>query len=135
MSRYSDHTPVRVKCIAWLTIALQVAFPSAITFTPFIAQAASHNAAAAPAQKTTVYTLKAGETTATVAAKFNISLSALRTLNQFRTFARSFDHLRPGDELDVPQTVPSTAHADAPAAKTPTKKIRCPACCQKRALY
>lgn len=31
-----------------------------------------------------------------------MSYESLRKLNQFRTFARSFEHLQPGDEIDVP---------------------------------
>lgn len=48
------------------------------------------------------YTLLAGEDADLVARRFGISVEALRKLNQFRTFARGFDHIRPGDEVDVP---------------------------------
>lgn len=34
-----------------------------------------------------------------------IDTPLLRKLNQFRTFARGFDNVRPGDELDVPAQV------------------------------
>ncbi|EGJ04554.1 bacterial group 1 Ig-like protein [Escherichia coli D9] len=40
-----------------------------------------------------------------VAERFGISVAELRKLNQFRTFARGFDNVRPGDELDVPAQV------------------------------
>lgn len=40
-----------------------------------------------------------------VAERFSISVAELRKLNQFRTFARGFDNVRQGDELDVPAQV------------------------------
>lgn len=40
-----------------------------------------------------------------VAERFGISVAELRKLNQFRTFARDFDNVRQGDELDVPAQV------------------------------
>lgn len=40
-----------------------------------------------------------------VAECFGISVAELRKLNQFRTFARGFDNVRQGDELDVPAQV------------------------------
>lgn len=40
-----------------------------------------------------------------VAERFGISVAELRKLNQFRTFARGFDNVRQGDELDVPAQV------------------------------
>lgn len=40
-----------------------------------------------------------------VAERFGISVAELRKLNQFRTFARGFDNVRQGDELDVPVQV------------------------------
>lgn len=40
-----------------------------------------------------------------VAERFGISVAELRKLNQFRTFARGFNNVRQGDELDVPAQV------------------------------
>lgn len=40
-----------------------------------------------------------------VVERFGISVAELRKLNQFRTFARGFDNVRQGDELDVPAQV------------------------------
>ncbi|WP_380182555.1 inverse autotransporter beta domain-containing protein [Kalamiella sp. sgz302252] len=61
--------------------------------------------------------MQQSETVKSVAQKYNISLETLRKLNQFRTFARGFDHLQPGDELDVPRTpLPAVKwHDEAPA--------------------
>ena len=55
-----------------------------------------------PNVKTIPYTLGALETPSTVAARFGITVDELRRLNQFRTFARGFDNVRQGDEIDVP---------------------------------
>lgn len=51
---------------------------------------------------TRVYTLVKGEDVNSVAGTYNMTLDALRQLNQFRTFAHGFDHLQPGDQIDVP---------------------------------
>ncbi|EQB7290254.1 hypothetical protein FYK26_19155 [Escherichia albertii] len=55
-----------------------------------------------PNVRTTPYMLGALESPQTVAARFGITVDELRRLNQFRTFARCFDNVRQGDELDVP---------------------------------
>ncbi|EME1582777.1 Ig-like domain-containing protein [Escherichia coli] len=54
---------------------------------------------------TVPYTLGALESAQSVAERFDISVAELRKLNQFRTFARGFDNVRQGDELDVPAQV------------------------------
>ncbi|ELO6559554.1 inverse autotransporter adhesin YeeJ [Escherichia coli] len=54
---------------------------------------------------TVPYTLGALESAQSVAERFGISVAELRKLNQFRTFARGFDNVRQGDELDVPAQV------------------------------
>lgn len=84
--------------LVWLNIAVQTAFPLAVAFTPAIT-------AAAPQQRTQVYTLAAGENAASVAKKYNLTLEQLRQLNQlnqFLTFTPGLNGLRPGDEVDVP---------------------------------
>ncbi|HGM5307322.1 TPA: inverse autotransporter beta domain-containing protein, partial [Serratia marcescens] len=48
------------------------------------------------------YVLREGESVDSVAARYNMTPEALRKLNQFRTFANGWGHLRAGDELDVP---------------------------------
>lgn len=91
--------------LTWLTVAIQGAFPIACAFTPALAVARQHflmQSADAVAIRTQVYTLGQAETAAGVAQKYNMSVEALRKLNQLRTFAHGFDRLQPGDELDVP---------------------------------
>ena len=66
---------------------------------PVPAQIAIANANTVP------YTLGALESAQSVAERFGISVAELRKLNQFRTFARGFDNVRQGDELDVPAQV------------------------------
>ncbi|MCZ8638790.1 inverse autotransporter beta domain-containing protein [Escherichia albertii] len=66
----------------------------------------THQSASTPSTqpnvRTTPYMLGALESPQTVAARFGITVDELRRLNQFRTFARGFDNVRQGDELDVP---------------------------------
>ncbi|WP_245394502.1 inverse autotransporter adhesin IatC [Escherichia coli] len=63
--------------------------------------------------KTIPYTLGALESPPTVAARFGITVDELRRLNQFRTFARGFDNVRQGDEIDVP-----LINSNSPEART-----------------
>lgn len=63
--------------------------------------------------------LEGGETAQSVADKFGVSIDALRVLNQFRTFAKGFDNIGPGDELDVPVKV-----SDTPAEKTAQNDVQ-----------
>lgn len=72
---------------------------NAATQQPVPAQFAIANANTVP------YTLGALESAQSVAERFGISVAELRKLNQFRTFARGFDNVRQGDELDVPAQV------------------------------
>ncbi|WP_249042830.1 inverse autotransporter beta domain-containing protein [Pantoea stewartii] len=92
--------------LAWLNIAVQAAFPLAVAFTPVMAGAGEQHFLQQPAplsaQRTQVYTLGAGETAASVAKKFHLTLGQLREINEFRTFAHGLNGLRPGDEVDVP---------------------------------
>ncbi|MGS0640059.1 hypothetical protein, partial [Citrobacter sp. VF227] len=48
------------------------------------------------------YTLGGGETAASVAKKFHLTLDQLREINQLRTFAHGLNGLRAGDDVDVP---------------------------------
>ncbi|HCR4009775.1 TPA: inverse autotransporter beta domain-containing protein [Morganella morganii] len=118
-----DHISVRVRLLAWLNIGVQVIFPLAITFTPFVAGAGSDGRflqdTAHTRLQTRSYTLGPGETAASVAASFNMTVDALRRLNQLRTFAHGFDNLQLGDELNVPLApLPTVIWEDAPSAET-----------------
>ncbi|TPW46849.1 LysM peptidoglycan-binding domain-containing protein, partial [Serratia sp. SRS-8-S-2018] len=115
-SKHTGVLPRRLKALTWINIGIQACFPLAVTFTPTIAAASSLlQQPAKSTPQTQPYTLTTGETTASVAKKFNISLTDLRKLNQFRTFAHGFDHLKPGDELDVPAPSRATDATKAPA--------------------
>lgn len=95
-----------LRCLAWLNIAVQTAFPLAVAFTPVMAGAGEQHflqqSTPQPAQRTQVYTLGAGETAASVAKKFHLTLDQLREINQLRTFAHGLNGLRAGDDVDVP---------------------------------
>ncbi|EFJ1928058.1 inverse autotransporter adhesin-like protein YeeJ [Escherichia coli] len=93
---------------AGICLVTQLVFPmtvaaqgvvNAATQQPVPTQIAIANANTVP------YTLGALELAQSVAERFGISLAELRKLNQFRTFARGFDNVRQGDELDVPAQV------------------------------
>ncbi|HHH7803036.1 TPA: inverse autotransporter adhesin YeeJ [Escherichia coli] len=93
---------------AGICLITQLAFPmaaaaqgvvNAATQQPVPAQIAIANANTVP------YTLGALESAQSVAERFGISVAELRKLNQFCTFARGFDNVRQGDELDVPAQV------------------------------
>ena len=105
-----------VKVITWFSIITQIAFPLAGTFTPIVAVAGSSksllvNTDERPVMRTQVYTLSSGESIESVAKKYNITIPALRQLNQLRTFAHGFNHLQSGDELDVPSApLPTVKH-------------------------
>ncbi|EJF5505636.1 inverse autotransporter beta domain-containing protein [Salmonella enterica] len=92
--------------LAWLNIAVQAAFPLSVAFSPVMAGAGEQHflqqRAPLSAQRTQVYTLDAGETAASVAKKFHLTLDQLRELNQLRTFAHGLNGLQPGDDVDVP---------------------------------
>lgn len=120
-------SPPLARGVAWSQVALQAAFPLAMAFTPAVmardADRVPLSASAFPAQ-TVPYILRAGETVAQVAKQHGMTVEELRKLNEFRTFARGFDHLKAGDELDVPAArhdgTPRSPFAvdqgDAPAA-------------------
>lgn len=93
---------------AGICLVTQLVFPmaaaaqgvvNAATQQPVPAQIPIANANTVP------YTLGALESAQSVAERFGISVAELRKLNQFRTFARGFDNVRQGDELDVPAQV------------------------------
>ncbi|MGS0639439.1 hypothetical protein, partial [Citrobacter sp. VF227] len=86
--------------LAWLNIAVQTAFPLVVAFTPVMAGAGEQHflqqSTPQPAQRTQVYTLGGGETAASVAKKFHLTLDQLREINQLRTFAHGLNGLRAG---------------------------------------
>ncbi|MCK8148097.1 inverse autotransporter beta domain-containing protein [Citrobacter sedlakii] len=92
--------------LVWFNVAVQAVLPLAIAFTPVMAGADELHFLQQPAplsaQRTQVYTLGTGETAASVAKKYHLTLDQLRELNQLRTFARGLNGLRPGDDVDVP---------------------------------
>ncbi|HGM5486408.1 TPA: inverse autotransporter beta domain-containing protein, partial [Serratia marcescens] len=112
-SKPTDVSLRRWRALTWINIGIQACFPLAVSFTPTIAAASSLLQKSAPAQ-TQAYTLTTGETVATVAKKYNISQAELRKLNQFRSFAHGFDHLKAGDELDVPAAPLQVGNGAAP---------------------
>ncbi|HFI6144923.1 Ig-like domain-containing protein [Escherichia coli] len=85
--------------LVFLMAAAAQGVVNAATQQPVPAQIAIANANTVP------YTLGALESAQSVAERFGISVAELRKLNQFRTFARGFDNVRQGDELDVPAQV------------------------------
>ncbi|EDL8432105.1 invasin [Salmonella enterica subsp. diarizonae] len=115
--------------LAWLNIAVQAAFPLVVAFTPVMAGAGEQHFLLQPAplsaQRTQVYTLGAGETAASVAKKFHLTLDQLREINQLRTFAHGLNGLQSGDTVDVPlmtakdkKTVSGTSTASPSTAGT-----------------
>ncbi|EJD5572536.1 Ig-like domain-containing protein [Escherichia coli] len=89
---------------AGICLITQTIFPVMAAAPTHINPAHSDTAASLilPKVKTIPYTLGALESPPTVAARFGITVDELRRLNQFRTFARGFDNVRQGDEIDVP---------------------------------
>ncbi|HGW9893206.1 TPA: inverse autotransporter adhesin IatC [Escherichia coli] len=89
---------------AGICLITQTIFPVMAAAPTHINPAHSDTAASLilPNVKTIPYTLGALESPPTVAARFGITVDELRRLNQFRTFARGFDNVRQGDEMDVP---------------------------------
>ncbi|MGG4609552.1 Ig-like domain-containing protein [Providencia sp. Me31A] len=104
-----EPVPQHYKLITWLNIITQISFPLACTFTPIMASSSNnynHKLLSSTAllnyRQTQPYILKKGESITTVAKQYNMSVDSLRKLNQFRTFARPFEQLKSGDELDIP---------------------------------
>ncbi|WP_210769478.1 LysM peptidoglycan-binding domain-containing protein [Candidatus Symbiopectobacterium sp. 'North America'] len=98
---------LRLKSFVWLQMAFHVCFLLSATLTPSIVTANDElrflqRPAGQSGLQTQNYVLSPGETTASVAKKFNISLDELRKLNQFRTYSHDFEQLQPGEKLEVP---------------------------------
>ncbi|EJX6512931.1 inverse autotransporter beta domain-containing protein, partial [Salmonella enterica] len=129
----SSHPPADVtfspglRRLAWLNIAVQAVFPLTVAFTPVMAGAGEQHflqqRAPLSAQRTQVYTLRAGETATSVAKKFHLTLDQLRELNQLRTFAHGLNGLRPGDDVDVPlMTAKDKKTASGASAASPSSE-------------
>ena len=127
----SDVPSSCLRRVAWVTIAIQAAL--VVAFTPAIAgvdsgQHVFPSPPTPPLLHTQTYRLADGETVDSVAQKYHLTPAALRQLNQLRTFAHGFDHLQPGDELDVPiAPLPQVQWHDepavAPAADDPAQRV------------
>lgn len=91
-----------------LTICIQIALPVMSGIIPAV-HAASINDI-----RTTTYTLTQGESAASVAHKYHLTLDELKKLNQLRTFSHGFEHLQPGDELEVPAAPLTNALPQSP---------------------
>ncbi|HDL6964653.1 TPA: LysM peptidoglycan-binding domain-containing protein, partial [Yersinia enterocolitica] len=85
-----------------MNILFQLAFPLSLSFTPARAMAP-----ASPHQQTAFaskpYVLAPGENVKTVAKTYGLSVDELKKINQYRTFAKPFNALTAGDEIDVPR--------------------------------
>lgn len=101
---------------------IQILLPLANAFTPAILHASTDSDT--KEFKTRKYKLASGETAASVARHFNLSVNQLYRLNDNRTFPNGFDSLRPGDEIQVPErpllSLP-TLMADSANHETGTK--------------
>lgn len=94
----------------WTTLLMQTFTPLALSLTPIlVAKAedprmliANPDAMELSGVETRPYVLKSGETVALVAKQYGLTITQLKRLNQFRVFAHGFNHLKVGDELDVP---------------------------------
>ena len=98
---------------AGVCLFTQIFFPVMATAQNVVHAKPQTTVSSAPAlieNNTVPYTLGALESAQSVADRFGISLEELRRLNQFRTFARGFDNVRQGEELDVPATTSQKSH-------------------------
>ncbi|CNI67142.1 Ig-like domain-containing protein [Yersinia pekkanenii] len=84
--------------IAWTNIVFQLLFPLTISFTPIVTSAAEIKTYF----NTVSYTLIDGDSTKSIAEKYNLTLNEFKKINQFRTFSTSFELLPPGTEIDIP---------------------------------
>ncbi|ECW0821786.1 invasin, partial [Salmonella enterica subsp. enterica] len=91
-----------IKSVTWLNICIQFLFPVSLSFMPSFAVAQSKILQQRDNVETQPYVIKDGEKIDNVAKKFNLSVSQLAKLNQFRIFSRGFENVKPGDEIDVP---------------------------------
>lgn len=98
---------------AGVCLFIQIFFPVMATAQNVVHAKPQTTVSSAPPlleNNTVPYTLGALESAQSVADRFGISLEELRRLNQFRTFARGFDNVRQGEELDVPATTSQKSH-------------------------
>ena len=94
-----------VRYLTWLNIGVQVLFPLASVFTPTVVAASDKTTTdynVIPQSRTVPWVLEPNESVSDVALRYNLSVAALKNLNQFRTFSKPFEQLTTGDEIDVP---------------------------------
>ena len=109
------------RVVAWANIITQLLFPVAASLTPVWVSAAPKSQT--EINYTQPYKLKAGETVASVAKQYHLTVNQLKKINQFRTFSKPFTALGAGDEIDVPwdnAAVRSTGDEAAAAAAAGT---------------
>lgn len=105
MNTHDNKTRRRLKRLALANIMVQVAFPLAGAFAPAMAAARGHDETVQLMSLPVVpYTLGPGESVASVANHYHLSVAQLQKLNALRTFSKPFTQLGAGDELDVPKT-------------------------------
>ncbi|ECG8633870.1 invasin, partial [Salmonella enterica subsp. salamae] len=100
-----------IKSVTWLNICIQFLFPISMSFMPSLAVAQSNILQQRDNVETQPYVIKDGEKIDNVAKKFNLSVSQLAKLNQFRIFSRGFENVKPGDEIDVPVNIGNQGNA------------------------
>lgn len=115
-----DRSLVRNMLVSFMAL-IQVLFPLTVAFTPVMLARADEPQYLSAGNVSTL-TLGAGETVQDVAKRYNLSLSELKKINQFRIFSRPFEQLSAGDDIDVPvnksgqekpSTPPDTEQTDA----------------------
>lgn len=121
--------------IVWLAITTHVMFILTSIFLPITANAFTEQVnqprtfllpkkSMLLLRETQPYILQAGESVQSIATKYNINLSQLRKLNQFRTFSRSFESLKAGDELDIPMApLPTLADENEKPVYAPSPAV------------
>ncbi|EHO9417864.1 inverse autotransporter beta domain-containing protein [Salmonella enterica] len=104
---------------AWVNVFVQCAFPVALAITPVMT--ANADSAELNIRNVNVYILKKGETVSDVAGNYHLSVSELKKINQFRTFAVPFERLSGGDEIDIPFTEDKAEYknSDKPESASP----------------
>ncbi|AOM40854.1 inverse autotransporter beta domain-containing protein [Xenorhabdus hominickii] len=104
--QWTDKQRYRLKQVAWINIFAQIAFPVAGAFIPVVsAQTPAVAQESRPHMQTEPYRLTAGESIKSVAKRHGLTVTALKKLNQLRTFSKPFANLGAGDEIDIPKAV------------------------------
>jgi adhesin/invasin len=88
--------------VAWVNILCQLLCPISLAFSPAIAATMMNQQTITATEP---YVLGPNDNVSIIAQKFHITLDQLKKLNQFRSFAKPFNQLTVGDEIDVPMNV------------------------------